>query len=168
MTDETNLKIGNLVIPAGSGRGITQSINLVDSGDLRRTVNGTLIDLTRDENRKYTSTISASDQKTPSLAGIWKGMELIIESISTIRQLVNPASNSATMIRDYVVGTVYGRDINGVKILPTSIIGLIANFPSNIVMVEYCPKLTMLVSDISIDSDEYEATQSWTIDLEEV
>ena len=168
MTVETNLVLGDLVIPIGSGRGITQTIALVDNGDLRRTVNGTLIDLTRDQNQKYTSNISASDQKTPSLAGIWKGMELVVSCIATIRQLVNPASLTATLIRDYATGSVFGRDINGAKITPTSVVGLLATFPSNVVMVEFYPKLTMLVSDISLNTDEYESSQSWDIDLEEV
>lgn len=168
MTTETNLKLGDLIIPIGAGRGITQNISLVDNGELRRTVNGDLIDLTRDENRKYVSNISASDQKTPSLAGLWKGMQLVVESVAIIRQLVNPAALTATLVRDYVAGTVFGRDINGVKITPTSVVGLLATFPSNVVMVEFCPKLTMLIADISIDTDEYEATQSWDISLEEV
>jgi len=168
MTEETNLKLGDLVIPVGAGRGITQTINLVDNGDLRRTVNGELLDLTRDENRKYESQISANDQKTPSLAGIWKGMQLTVECVAIIRQLVNPANTTATLIRDYVTGTVVGRDINGAKVTPTSVIGLVATFPTNIVMVEWRPKLVMLVSDVQISDDEYEATQSWDISLEEV
>jgi hypothetical protein len=168
MTDETNLVLGSLVIPIGAGRGITQTIDLVDNGDLRRTVNGTLIDLTRDENRKYTSKISATDQKTPSLAGLWKGQQLVVSSIATIRQLVNPAASVATLVRTPVTGSVYGRDINGDKITPTSVIGLVATFPSNIVMVEFYPKLTMLISDITTSSDEYASSQTWDISLEEV
>lgn len=168
MTEETNLKLGDIVIPVGAGRGITQNISLVDNGDLRRTVNGTLIDLTRDETRKYTSSVQSSDQKTPSLAGIWKGQELVVECISTIRQLVSPASTSVTLIRDFVTGSVFGRDINGAKVTPSSNVDLAFTFPTNIVMVEWLPKLTMLVADINIDSDEYEATQGWSINLEEV
>lgn len=168
MTDETNLKLGDLIIPTGAGRGITQALSLVDNGQLRRTVNGELIDLTRDQNQKYESTISATDQKTPSLAGVWKGVELEVECVVTIRQLVNPAALTATLIRDYVTGTVFGRDINGVKITPTSVVGLLATFPSNVVMVEFFPKLTMLVSSVSINTDEYEASQGWDISLEEV
>lgn len=168
MTTETNLVLGDLIIPIGSGRGITQSIEPVDNGELRRTVNGTLVDLTRDENRKFKSTISCSDQKTPSLAGIWKGMSLEVSSIALIRQLVSPAALTATLIRDYVVGTVFGRDINGAKITPTSVSGFLATFPFNVVMVEFYPKLTMLVDSISVETDEYGASQSWTIGLEEV
>lgn len=168
MTDETNLKLGDLIIPIGAGRGIAQTISLVDNGTLRRTVNGTLIDLTRDENRKYVSTVSADDQKTPSLAGVWKGMQLVVECVATIRQLVSPAALTATLIRDYVTGSVFGRDINGAKITPTSVVGFLATFPSNVVMVEFYPKLTMLVAGVSINTDEYEASQNWTVELEEV
>lgn len=166
--DETNLKLGNLIIPTGAGRGISQSITLFDNGDLRRTVNGSLVDLTRDESRKFVSEISAIDQKTPTFAGIWKGMEISVECISTIRQLVNPPSTTVELIRDAVELSIFGRDVDGAKVTPTLVDGRDITFAVNVYLVEFFPVLDMVVSDISIDTDEYESTQSWRLSLEEL
>ena len=168
MTGETVLKLGDLHFPAGSARGITQTLDLVSNGELRRTVNGDLKDITRQQNRKFSSSINCSDTESPTLQGIWKGTQLVVECIQPFRQLVKPAALVTNLIRTPVTGSVFGRDNTNVKVLPTSVIGLVATFPSNIVMVEYRPILTMMVSDISEDKDEYGAVESWSLSLEEV
>lgn len=168
MTDETILKLGDIYLQVGSSRGLTQSLALVSNGDLRRTVNGSLIDLTREQQRKFNSTISGSDIAAPAIQDLWRGQELEVECIQPFRQTVFPVSLTATLIRDPVSGSVFGRIADGTKIFPTSVIALVATFAQNVSMVEYRPILTMLVSDISIDNDEYAAQEGWSIDLEEV
>ena len=50
---------------------------------------------------------------------------------------------------------------------PVSVVALLATFAVPVVMVEFRPILTMLISDISLDNDEYGAEEGWSIDLEE-
>lgn len=168
MTDETVLKLGNLYFPVGAARGISQTIDLVSNGELRRTVNGDLKDITRQQNRKFISSISCSDTESPTIQGIWKGTQLVVECIQPFRQLIDPAGLVGNLIRTPVTGSVFGRAANNDKVLPTSVVGLVATFPTNVVMVEYRPILTMMVSDISEDKDEYGAVEAWSLSLEEV
>ncbi len=170
MTDETLLKLGDIVIPAGAGRGITQTVTPIENGSIRRTVNGELIDLTRQESRKYASAISAGDNAgtAPAFAGLWRGQTLVVECIKTIRQTVFPASLSATLIRSPVAGSVVGRDALGAKVNPSSVVDRLATFPSNVVMIEFRPILTMKVLSVNEDVNEYEASETWSLELEEV
>lgn len=167
-TNETILTLGDIVIPVGSARGITQTLQPINNGDLRRTVNGSLKDLTRVENRKFESQIRCTDMATPAMAELWKGQTLSIECIQVLNQNVFPAGQAATLIRPPVSGSVVGFDSTGSKVLPTTVIGSDATFPSDVVNIEFRPILTMMVSATSMDTDEYEAEEGWSIDLEEV
>jgi len=167
MSSETILTLGSLVIPVGAGRGITQTIKPISNGALRRTVNGTLKDLTRIENRKFESQIRCTDMATPSMAELWKGNQITVGCIQTLNQLVNPEASSTTLIRDPVSGSVVGFKADGSKLTPTSVVGRVATFASNIERVEFRPSLTMLVVATSFDVDEYAAEEGWSIDLEE-
>lgn len=170
-TDETILTLGDLEIPAGAGRNISQTLQFIDNGDVRRTINGTLTDLTRVVNRKFESQISTTDQATPAMVELFKGQTLLVECISLLRQNVSPPSTTETLIRDPVVASVLGRDAACNPITPT-IVGGVGNrditFATLVVMIEFRPILNMMVLASSIDTDEYGASETWTIDLEEV
>lgn len=165
---ETVLKIDNISFPIGSARGITQTITPVDNGELRRTVNGELVDITRAENRKYESTINCADMGIPTLGDIWRGKVISVECISNIRQSVSPASATAALHRPHVSDSVFGYTQEGEKVTPQSVSLGVATFQKNIVRVDFRPKLSMMVMDWSSSDDEYEASSSWTLSLSEV
>lgn len=171
MTDETILVLGDLEIPAGAARGITQTLQPIDNGDVRRTINGTLTDLTRVVNRKFASQISIADQATPAIAELFKGQTLLVESITKLRQNVSPPSTTETLIRDPVVSSVLGRDAACTPITPT-IVGGTGNrditFATPVVMIEFRPILNMMILQYSLNTDEYGAEEGWTLDLEEI
>lgn len=168
MTDETNLVLGSLIIPVGAGRGVTQTLAPIDNGDLRRTVNGTLLDMTRTQNRKFTSTIRVSDQSSPTLAGLWKGSDLTVSCVAKLRQLVSPANDVVVLMRTPVEASIIGRDINGDKVALADLTDDTATFADDVVMVEFAPILDMKITNISNDADEYAAQESWELSLEEV
>lgn len=165
---ETNLKIGEIIFPVGSARGITQSFDLVDNGSLRRTVNGTLVDTTRQVNRKYTTSISCNDMGMPTLTGLWRGMQVDVDCISKFREFYNPPSEIVNITRTPVDGSIVGYNSLGEKVEFISQDELELTFDSEVSFVDYSPRLTMLVSSVSHDEDEYGAETSWSIDLEEV
>lgn len=171
MTYETVLKLGSLIIPAGAGRGISQTLKPIDNGDLRRTVNGELTDLTRIQNRKFESQISVTDMSIPTLSGLWKGDVLSIECISKLNELVSPESATHTIQRDPVTDSIKGYDSSGVKV-PLLSFGGTGNrdltFDGNVAYIEFRPILEMMILSMSFNHDEYEAEAGWTIDLEEV
>lgn len=167
-TSETILTLGNIVIPIGAGRQITQTLQPIDNGDLRRTVNGTLKDLTRLENRKFSGQIRCTDMSTPAIAELWKGQIILVDCIQPLNQNISPTSLTAILIRDPVAGSIYGYDAAGNKHQPSLVNGRDVEFLVNVLNIRFRPRLNMMVLATSIDVDEYPAEEGWSIDLEEV
>lgn len=170
MSDETVLVLDGIDFPVGSARGITQSLGIIDNGDLRRTVNGTLTDTTRAVNQKFVSSIKCTDMSAPTLAEIWKGSEIEVQCIAKIRQRVSPADDIVTLTRPPVSGSVSGYTALGAKVEGeiTSDSDVVVEFEEDVVRVEYRPLLVMMVTDKSEDEDEYQASTGWSLELEEV
>jgi hypothetical protein len=77
---QTVLVIDGVEIPYGAGRGVRQTLTPIGQAtQLRRTVNGDLIDISSTLFRKYTTTITCTDQAAPTLDNIWPGMEIVID-----------------------------------------------------------------------------------------
>ena len=62
------LTLSGIGVPPYSARGASQTLEPIQaSQQLRRTINGELIDISRAEFRKYRSTISCVDQQPPAV-----------------------------------------------------------------------------------------------------
>ena len=137
------LTLSGIGVPPYSARGASQMLEPIGSSQqLRRTINGELIDISRAEFRKYRSTISCVDQQPPAIDGVWPGRVLTVGCISELSYLTAggaPArplvSGSSRTEGDYTF---------------------------------YRPSLTMRVVAFSQDTDEYGAAVSWSLQLEEV
>ena len=137
------LILSGIGVPPYSARGASQTLEpIASSQQLRRTINGELIDISRAAFRKYRSTISCVDQQPPAIDGVWPGRVLTVGCISELSYLTAggaPArplvSGSSRTEGDYTF---------------------------------YRPSLTMRVVAFSQDTDEYGAVVSWSLQLEEV
>jgi len=137
------LTLSGIGVPPYSARGASQTLEPIEAArQLRRTINGALIDLSRPEFRKYRSTISCADQQPPAIDGMWPGQVLTVGCIAELSYRTSaggPArpvvSGSSRVEGDYTF---------------------------------YRPSLTMRVVSFSQDTDEYGATVSWSLELEEV
>ena len=128
----TLLVISGPGIPLYAARGLTQTLDPIDASvNTARTVNGTLIDLSPHQMRKYTSTISCTDVDAPALDGIWPGMALTVDCVA---ELGYPTA-SGTPQRPVVPGSE--RVVGG--------------------YTYYRPRLEMLVTKYSVSVDEYGA-----------
>ena len=68
MSDETTLVLSGIGVPPYCARGLTQTLAPIEAaGSQRRTVNGTLVDLSLTQFRKYRSTISRCSQSRSAL-----------------------------------------------------------------------------------------------------
>ncbi|MBB4520473.1 UNVERIFIED_ORG: hypothetical protein M2435_001253 [Rhizobium sophorae] len=143
MANETVLVLTGIGVAPYSARGLEQSLQPIDgAGQLRRTINGTLVDLSETQLRKFTSTISGTDQLAPAVNGVWPGRTVTVDCIA---ELCYPTSGGAPD-RSVVSGS---SRVEGA-------------------MTYYRPQLMMMVTDWQIKRDEYGAQVSWTLELEEV
>lgn len=78
----TQLTLTGIGIAPYSARGLHQTLQPIQaSSQVRRTINGELVDTSVAQFRKFKSTISGSDQTSPLLSGVWPGMEVTVECI---------------------------------------------------------------------------------------
>lgn len=143
MAEDTLLVLGGMGVPAYAARGLIQTLEPIEaSTQLRRTVNGALVDLSYQPFRKYKSTISCQDQEPPAVDGVWPGQTVTVECVAELCFL----TASAAPARPAVSGSQRTE----------------GDFTF------YRPILTMRVTGFSLARDEYGATVSWQLQLEEI
>lgn len=124
-------------------RGVTQTLTPIEAAvQMRRTVNGALVDISASQFRKYASTIACEDQVPPALDGIWPGQQLTVDCVAELSYLT--AGGSAQ--RTAVAGSSRAEGL----------------------YTFYRPQLTMRVIGFQTQTDEYGAVVAWQLDLEEV
>lgn len=139
--DQTFLVLSVLGVPKYSARGLTQTLGPIDaSKDLRRSINGQLMDLSHPQFRKYQTKITCTDTNAPALDGIFPGLTVVVDCVC---ELAYPAGG--TPQRVVVPGS--SRLENGYYF--------------------YRPRLTMMVMSVSLEIEEWGAHTPWEIDMEE-
>lgn len=141
MADDTLLVLEGIGIPSWSARGLTQTLAPIQqAAQLSRSINAVLQDLSFDSFKLYASKISCSDQRTLPPDNLWPGS---LVTVSCVAELRRDASGSAT--RAVVASSERTEGT----------------------FVFYRPKLDMTVTGFNVQIDEYGATVSWELDLEE-
>jgi len=139
---DTVLVITGAEITPYSARGLTQTLQpIAAAASLRRTVNGTLVDLSVPEFRKYASQISCDDMAVPALDGIWPGQEVTVDCVAELSY----RTAGGTAARPVVAGSSYTE----------------GDFTF------YRPQLTMRIIAFDTRKDEWGAVVGWQMQLEE-
>lgn len=143
MSTDTLLDLDAIGLPVGSDRGIRQTIEPIDAAtSMRRTVNGTLVNIGPAQFRKYRSQVSCADQLPPALDGVWPGDVLTVNCVAELSYLTAGGSPAKTVVAG-------SSRVDGDYTF-------------------YRPQLTMMVVRLNVQRDEYNAAVSWSLDLEEV
>jgi hypothetical protein len=137
------LVITGIGVSPYSARGLTQTLTpIAQASQLRRTVNGALVDLSVAGLRKYASTISCTDADAPALNNVWPGAQVTVDCVPELSYLTSGGSAARTIVTG-------SSRVEGAYTF-------------------YRPRLTMRVIAYSIQRDEYGGTTGWQLDLEEV
>jgi hypothetical protein len=128
-------------VPLYSARGLSQTLQPISAATVtRRTINGTLVDLSVDKFHKYASKITCTDVEAPALDGIFPGMEVTVDCV------VELVTSSGTINRTAVDGSA--RTVGAYTV--------------------YRPQLDMVVTGFNQTLSEYERSVQWELDLEEI
>jgi hypothetical protein len=147
MSYDTLLVLSGPGVAPYSARGLRQTLEpIAAAAQLRRTVNGTLTDVSSPEFRKYRSTISCRDQMAPALDGVWPGQELSVECVAELSYPTATGSPGRPM-----AGSSAGEAVR-----------------TEGAFTFYRPVLQMRVVGFSTDTDEWDAAVGWTLELEEI
>jgi hypothetical protein len=129
-----------------SARGLRGTLTPIDMArgldKLARTVNGTLVDISAPQMRRYQLQVTGNDQAPPALDGLWVGMPVSVNSHVEIAYL----TASDVRSRLAVPGS---QRVEGDY-------------------TYYCPQFSMMVVDWQIEREEWEQAVSWSLTLEEV
>lgn len=140
--DNTILSFSGMGIPPYSARGLTQSLEPIgEASQLRRTINGSLKDLSVSQFRKYKSVISGDDQQPPAFAQRWPGNTIIVDCIA---ELAYETDSAEVPEREIVSSRTEGD------------------------FTFYRPRITFRIVSFSMDADEWEAGVKWKLELEEI
>jgi len=102
----TDLVLSGHGIPRYSARGLTQTLTLIDAAaQLFYSVNGTLLNFSPPQFRKFRSTISCTDVLPAALAALWPGVIVDVDCISPISYLtiIGSPVPDRTVVRSEVV-----------------------------------------------------------------
>jgi hypothetical protein len=136
-----------LGIPLYSARGLKQTLTPIAAAaaNIQRDINGTLMDIADVGDKsfqKYASHIECGDSDTRSslaLDAIWPGQLVTVDCVAELITKTTPA-------RTFVPGSEW-TDAGG--------------------FLHYRPRLNMMVMNFSSQESEWDATVSWSLDLEE-
>lgn len=107
MADETLLVLSGQGVPPTSARGITQTLEpVVESAQLERAADGTLIDFSPTQFRKYHSVITCTDFNPPAFGSLWPGMLLTVDCVEELGY----KTVGGTQDRPAVTGSVRVKD----------------------------------------------------------
>jgi hypothetical protein len=137
----TLLVISGAGLPPYSARGLTQSLGFIQQAvQQRRTINGKMLDLSLEQFRLFTSTISGADQRPPF--AYVPGTVVTVDCLSYLAFKTSGGSPE----RDRVPGS---DKVEGA-------------------WTYYRPRLQMMCGPISISEEEWVAGVSWSMTLEEL
>lgn len=138
---ETNFSMTILGVPPYSARGITQSLEPIDhASGIYRTINGGLVNFSAPQFQKYKTTVNGNDQNPPAFDSIWPGQEVVMDCVAELSYPVGGSPN-----RTVVPGSA--RTESG--------------------FIIYRPRLTMTITKITAQNDEWGATVTWQLEAEE-
>jgi len=140
---DTLLVLSGFGISPYSARGLTQTLDHIEeASQLRRTVNGSLKDLSRPEARKYQSTIQCSDMNVPALDGVMPGTAVQVDCVTELAYKTAGGAPSRAVVPGS--SRVQGD------------------------YTFYRPRLQMRIVSYTTQDDEYAQVIGWTLELSEI
>lgn len=140
---DTMLVISGPGLTPYSARGLTQTLEYIEAAvKLRRTINGTLLDVSSLQFRKYLSTVNCTDQNAPAIEGLRPGLLVTVDCVVELSYKTEGGGPSRTVVP--------------------------GSERTEGAFTFYRPRLQMRVKSISTSTDEWAAIVQWSLDLEEV
>lgn len=174
---QTNLVINRGGFPPFSARGCQQTLQPLNTGELRRTVNGELLYTGRKGHHKYASIIECQDEASLALEGIWRGEPLHVQCIQRLWQEVIIGEDRDTLsvelerkpVQDSVVVLHNGGMELPVLVTGERVLEIQHAFRlEDRIYINYRPHLHMRVTDFTLVTNEWHQRCGWRLQLEEI
>lgn len=165
---ETQLILSVGGFPPLSARGCVQELVPIDSGMLKRTINGQLLYLGNPSKMKYRSTIRCEDKNAMATQGLWRGSKVEVSCIVHLAQKVD--GTHLILERDFVPGSLSAmtQKKKSIPIISAQGRNVVIAGVEEPVYVSYRPHLVMRVHNFSLTTNEWGVKTAWTLNLEEI
>lgn len=163
MNTETDLRIEEFRLPAGSMRGLKGELSIIDNGPIIEMLDGSLRDQTSPEARRFEGTLSFADVNAPPLFGVWKGTILHIDFPVIVMEPIE-----IDQIRPHAPGSLFYVDELDNMEVPGPNVADRGNYPAAAFRC-YRPHFTMMVMEPwKLGFDEWDASVSTSLKVREV
>ena len=162
--------LGIAGLPQERARNCTQELIPIANGNFKKSINGNLLFVETSKRQKYRSIISCSDSLSPIIDKIWIGSQINIGCIQNLWQVIRPGETILDLIRPAVFDSIRVIDKLGQNV-PYSISGkriLLKKSSLQKTFVSFRPWLTMLVTNFSMKTNEWEMESGWKLESEEI
>ena len=157
-------------LPQEQARNCVQELMPIANGNFKKSINGNLLFLETSKRQKYRSIIFCSDSQSPIIDKIWIGSQINVGCIQNLWQIIHPGETISDLIRPAVYNSIRVIDNLGQNV-PYSISGnrIHLKRPSTQkIFVSFRPWLTMLVTNFSMKTNEWEMESGWKLESEEI
>lgn len=174
MSRQTNLILRGALWPPFSCRDAEQTLCPIQTGELRRTINGELCYLGSSGHHKYRTTIRCQDHTVPAMQHLWVGAEIEVACIARIWEThTDRADGVITLSRNAVRTTLEVLKNRGHPIpyeWQNENTIVIPQAHQQTVLVGYAPILHMRLVNFHYLEKEWAAQDftTWQLDLEEI
>lgn len=162
--------LGIAGLPQERARNCTQELIPIANGNFKKSINGNLLFVETSKRQKYRSVISCSDSLSPIIDKIWIGSQINVGCIQNLWQIIRPGETILDLIRPAVSDSI--RVINKLgQNVPYSVSGkriLLKKSSPQKTFVSFRPWLTMLVTNFSMKTKEWEMESGWKLESEEI
>jgi hypothetical protein len=166
---ETMLTLSVGGFPPLSARGCEQTLSVINDGDMRRTINGTLVLNKNQPIKKYKSIIKCKDKTSLASFGLYPGKDIMVGCIHHLFQAGNVGDNG--LERPFVDGSIQVININR-ELIPFIIqnktIHIEQTNNMDPIFISYRPLLSMRVVRYELFTYEWSLESGWELELEEI
>ncbi len=157
---------GSLFSPF-SARECTQSLTPIPQDSLRRTINGVLVCVGNKGHHKFQSTISCKDKAPPAFENLWVGTHLKVGCLQSLTQTIPAGASRIFLEREPLRCYAYDplEKMWPIEKVEGNSVFLSPGCPGG--FITYRPWLRMVVKHYHLETDEWEASVGWRLELEE-
>jgi hypothetical protein len=161
--------------PPFSCREAEQTLTPLQTGELRRTINGELCYIGASQHHKYQTSIKCQDRNNPALQHLWVGAEVEVECLARLWESHDIVADdlAVQLSRPYVLSSVEVINQAGhaveYEVLDNHHIKIPVAVNSS-VLIGYAPILKMRIKNFQYCTKEWAIADpnTWQIDLEEI
>lgn len=162
--------LGIAGLPQERARNCVQELLPIANGNFKKSVNGNLLFVETSKRQKYRSVISCSDSLSPIIDKIWIGSQINVGCIQNLWQIIRPGETILDLIRPAVSESIHVVNNLG-QTVHYSVSGkriLLKKSSDQKTFVSFRPWLTMLVTNFSMKTNEWEMESGWKLESEEI